>query len=94
MNNFYASWDLAEVTTIINLTSLVCSQSGLNMKSDDAGYSRQQFEELVSKALRAVDILDKWVVSESHEANSDTTCEVQDSVFNFHKGFLSTFVST
>ena len=91
MTNFYASWDLAEVTTIINLITLVCSQSGLNMVNEDAGYSRQQFEQLVSNVFRAVDLLDKWIVSDSH---SDTTCEIHDSVFNFHKGlfFLHLFV--
>ena len=29
--NFYASWDLAEVSTTINLVSLVCHETGLGM---------------------------------------------------------------
>ena len=56
------------------------------MKSKDAKYSRERFDELVSNMLREVDLLDKWIASESHDSNTDNS-EPQDSVLNFHKGF-------
>ena len=32
VSNFYAAWDLAEVTTAVNLTSLVCCLTGFDVK--------------------------------------------------------------
>ena len=33
VSDFYAAWDLAEVTTAVNLTSLVCCITGFGIKS-------------------------------------------------------------
>ena len=32
-SNFYPTWDLAEVTTLINLIALVCEATGLGMET-------------------------------------------------------------
>ena len=56
ISNFYASWDLAEVTTSINLLSLLCSKLGLDMKSK-VGLIVNKFENNAQRICRMLSFL-------------------------------------
>ena len=56
ISHFYASWDLAEVTTIINLLSLLCSKLGLDMKSK-VGLIVNKFENNAQRICRMLSFL-------------------------------------
>ena len=83
VKDFYPAWDLAEVTTLINLITLVCSKTGLGLESIDASYSEEMYEKLVRSLLDDIDLLGKW-----EEDNGETDIEEQDFMQNFHKDLL------
>ena len=76
VGNFYASWDLAEVATTVNLVALVCHLTGLGLDApvrklscinstcywlfQDAGYTNASYSALISEVLEQIDLLSKW----------------------------------
>ena len=76
MSNFYASYNLAEVTTSVNLISLVCHVTGLGMAApvriflfknlnenwliQAARISKVDYQILVDNVFDQIDLLSKW----------------------------------
>ena len=60
VSHFYAAWDLMEVTTLINLLSVVTDLSGKNLGEADVNYSSGEFFNLIDKVFNFFDGLKKW----------------------------------
>ena len=86
VSNYYASFDLAEVTTIINLISLVCHITGLSPDDTPAARcSREEFLALVDRVLAEIDLLDKWQEDTDHIDDHVDTFVESDYKSNFHR---------
>ena len=55
VSHFYASWDLMEVTNLINLMGLVESLTGHELEGSDAGLSCEQFMNVVDTVFNNID---------------------------------------
>ena len=74
--NFYACWDLMEITTLSNLmgrfylvnqhivqtcfTALATQTSGLSFTAEDAKLSQEAFNQIVEDIFAKIDMLQKW----------------------------------
>ena len=72
-----------EVTTQINLLSVVSDLSGKNLGDTDANYSSGEFFNLIDKVFDFFDGFKKWEDSDS------TDGDFSDEVLLFHKGMKS-----
>ena len=77
ITNFYACWDLMEVTTLSNLVALASEVSGLGLDTEDANITENAFKQIVSEVYARIDGLGKWL-----PAGSDHRGEVQPRVAN------------
>ena len=80
MSNFYATYDLMEICTLINLVALASEMSNSSIDSDDLKLSCDEFSALVNKLYRTVDLLKKW----SKCANDDD--DDDENVINDQSG--------
>ena len=71
VSNFYATWDLMEICTLINLVALSCEVSGHSLDEDDAKLTKDDFTNLVDKIYETIDLLKKWSQKESAENPKD-----------------------
>jgi hypothetical protein len=58
--NFYACWDLMEITTLSNLISLALELSGLHYNAVNANFTETDFNHLIDKIFDQIDMLQKW----------------------------------
>ena len=60
--NFYACWDLMEVTTLSNLVALALEVSGLDYEANDATnkVTEAEFNKLVDDIFTKIENLKKW----------------------------------
>ena len=58
--NFYACWDLMEVTTLSNLLALAIEISGLDYEDDAATINETDFNKLVDDIFNTISTLQKW----------------------------------
>ena len=65
IKNFYASWDLMEVTTLINLVTLVSKITGLDADCEDKNFQETEFNAVVGKVMKDLDCFSKWFDTES-----------------------------
>ena len=82
VSNYHASFDLAEVTTCINLISLVCHLTGLGYDAPVNRCSQQEFKAITDRVLHEIDLFSKW--------EEDSQMVVEDNLetdykANFHK---------
>ena len=59
--NFYACWDLMEITTLSNLLALTSQLSGIDYSLADAKFSEEAFTQLVKTIFMKINVLQKWV---------------------------------
>ena len=60
ISNFYASWDLMEVTTLSNLVALAMHISGLDFNDDAVNYTEADLYTLVDAIYNKIDMHQKW----------------------------------
>ena len=82
VTNYHASFDLAEVTTSINLISLVCHVTGLGFNDPARRCSQQEFQAVVDRVLHEIDLFSKW--KEDSEMVDEDNLD-PDYKKNFHK---------
>ena len=58
--NFYACWDLMEITTLSNLVALTVEISGLDYHGATANFSEAEFNTLVEEIFNKISNLGKW----------------------------------
>ena len=60
VSHFYASWDLMETTTLINLIRLVEIISGKELESEALSLSAEEFHKLVDRVYKFLDPFSNW----------------------------------
>jgi len=76
------------VTTAVNLISLICHLTGLDLKSAEAGYTKEEYCALISQALEHIELLSKWsaddpAVNEGSPVMEDCAEQfIQDDLFS------------
>ena len=87
ISDFYACYDLMEITTLSNLMALAAEISGLNFEDTDAYLTEDAFNEVVDAIFDKIDILSKWETSggegDEHddvddESDDDESAESQE----------------
>ena len=87
ISDFYACYDLMEITTLSNLMALAAKISGLNFEASDAYLTEDAFNEVVNDIYDKIDILSKWETSggegDEHddvddESDDDESAESQE----------------
>ena len=87
ISDFYACYDLMEITTLSNLMALAAEISGLNFEGTDAYLTEDAFNEVVDAIFDKIDILSKWETSggegDEHddvddESDDDESAESQE----------------
>ena len=71
ISNFYACYDLMEITTLSNLIALAIEVSGLNFEATDAHLSAEAFNDVVAALFDKIDRLSKWDTREIEEGTEN-----------------------
>ena len=58
--NFFACWDLMEITTLSNLMALASDTTGISFDAGDAKLSGEEFYEIIREIYDKIDMLKKW----------------------------------
>ena len=74
--NFYACYDLMEVTTLSNLVALAIKVSGLNFDATVAHLNEEAFNNIIEGVYNTIDLLNKWetradIDGEGHDNDDD-----------------------
>ena len=92
ISNFYACYDLMEVTTVSNLVALAVNLSGLNIEATEARFDEEAFNNLIDTVFLSIDTLNKWEDDEDEDtmdesdddecfyylSDDDEACETED----------------
>ena len=60
VSNYYASWDLMELSTLSNLVALaeeICCNNAQNLNAD---LTEEQFKQLVLDIFKELDLFSRW----------------------------------
>ena len=60
--NFYACWDLMEITTLSNLLALAMEISGLDFADDATNVNETDFNKLVDDIFDTISTLQRWTM--------------------------------
>ena len=63
--NFYACWDLMEITTLANLMALASEVTALSFETDSVTITETTFKEIVSEIFSKIEMLHRWLPEES-----------------------------
>ena len=83
VKDFYASWNLMEVTTLINLIALVNKLTGLEIDSEDKDFHEDEFFKVVEDVFKELSCFTKWV-----DTKEQVTAP-SDEVHKFHMQMLT-----
>ena len=68
MKNFYATWDLMEICTLINLVAMASEESKHKIEEVDANLSKEAFLSLVDVIYQKLDTLKKWLPDDPEDS--------------------------
>ena len=75
ISNFYACYDLMEITTLSNLVALAIEVSQLSYEATDAHLTKDAFENIVDAIFDKIDLLKKWESRPSGEGDTESDDE-------------------
>ena len=79
ISDFYACFDLMEITTLGNLVAIAIETSGFTLEGNDAHLSEEAFTGLVKDIFDKISVLGKWDRMDEDDSDDETEDEDEES---------------